>query len=106
MADAADPPYRRAGPPVPGRYVLRAVVVTLPVPAGGLAGVPGRRATRSPTASTTCAAIARPTRTCVHALRLTVMVAVIAVVINTVFGVGISLLLVRYDFPGKRLLTR
>jgi sulfate transport system permease protein len=41
----------------------------------------------------------------VHALRLTVTVAIIAVVINTVFGVGISLLLVRYEFPGKRLLS-
>lgn len=40
-----------------------------------------------------------------HALRLTVLVAVIAVVINTLFGVGISLLLVRYEFPGKRLLS-
>ena len=28
-----------------------------------------------------------------------------AVMINTVFGVGISLLLVRYDFPGKRALS-
>ena len=41
----------------------------------------------------------------VHALNLTVTVAVIAVVINTVFGVGISLLLVRYRFPGKRALS-
>jgi sulfate transport system permease protein len=41
----------------------------------------------------------------VHALRLTVVVAVTAVVINTVFGVGISILLVRYEFPGKRLLS-
>jgi sulfate transport system permease protein len=41
----------------------------------------------------------------VHALRLTMSVAVIAVVINTVFGVGVSLLLVRYEFPGKRLLS-
>lgn len=40
-----------------------------------------------------------------NALRLTVEVAVLAVVINTVFGVGISLLLVRYEFPGKRLLS-
>src|SRR5690606_25546323 len=38
-------------------------------------------------------------------LQLTVRVAVIAVVINTVFGVGVSLLLVRYEFPGKRLLS-
>ncbi|GIF63342.1 sulfate ABC transporter permease subunit CysW [Asanoa ishikariensis] len=41
----------------------------------------------------------------VHALNLTITVAIIAVVINTVFGVGISLLLVRYQFPGKRLLS-
>lgn len=40
-----------------------------------------------------------------HALRLTVTVAVISVVINTVFGVGMSLLLVRYRFPGRRLLS-
>ena len=41
----------------------------------------------------------------VHALRLTVTIAAISVVINTVFGVGMSLLLVRYEFPGKRLLS-
>lgn len=39
------------------------------------------------------------------ALRLTVMVAFWAVVINLVFGVTISILLVRYEFPGKRLLS-
>jgi sulfate transport system permease protein len=41
----------------------------------------------------------------VHALQLTAYVSVIAVLINLVFGVGISLLLVRYDFPGKRVLS-
>jgi sulfate transport system permease protein len=40
-----------------------------------------------------------------HALRLTVMVSVVAVVINTVFGVGISILLVRYRFRGRRALN-
>jgi sulfate transport system permease protein len=40
-----------------------------------------------------------------QSLRLTVMVALIAVAINLVFGVGISLLLVRYEFPGKRILS-
>jgi sulfate transport system permease protein len=40
-----------------------------------------------------------------HALRLTLEVAVISVVINTIFGVGISLLLVRYEFPAKRALS-
>ncbi|GAA1039209.1 sulfate ABC transporter permease subunit CysW [Virgisporangium ochraceum] len=40
-----------------------------------------------------------------HAIRLTIQVALSAVLINTVFGVGVSLLLVRYDFRGKRLLS-
>jgi sulfate transport system permease protein len=40
-----------------------------------------------------------------HALALTIRVAVTAVVINTIFGVGISLLLVRYRFPGRRVLS-
>ncbi len=39
------------------------------------------------------------------ALQLTVIVALWAVAINTVFGVGISLLLVRYDFPGRGALS-
>lgn len=41
----------------------------------------------------------------VHALRLTLKVALIAVAINLVFGVGTSLLLVRHRFPGRRLLS-
>ena len=39
------------------------------------------------------------------ALRLTVIVALWAVAINTIFGVGISLLLVRYEFPGRGILS-
>lgn len=39
------------------------------------------------------------------ALALTAKVALLAVVINLVFGVTISLLLVRYEFPGKRVLS-
>jgi sulfate transport system permease protein len=41
----------------------------------------------------------------VHALQLSAIVAVAAVLINLVFGVGMSLLLVRYDYPGKRALS-
>lgn len=40
-----------------------------------------------------------------HALQVTVIVALWAVAINLVFGVTISLLLVRYEFPGKRVLS-
>jgi sulfate transport system permease protein len=40
-----------------------------------------------------------------HALQLSVTIALFAVVINLLFGVGMSLLLVRYEFPGKRVLS-
>ena len=40
----------------------------------------------------------------VAAAKLGLLVAVISVVINTVFGVVMAILLVRYEFPGKRLL--
>jgi sulfate transport system permease protein len=43
--------------------------------------------------------------TVTHALQLTATISVIAVLINLVFGVGISLLLVRYEFWGKRVLS-
>jgi sulfate transport system permease protein len=41
----------------------------------------------------------------VHSLKLTLQVTAISVVLNLVFGVGMSLLLVRKDFPGKRVLN-
>jgi len=41
----------------------------------------------------------------VVALRLSAEVAVWSVTINTIFGVGMSMLLVRYEFPGKRALN-
>jgi sulfate transport system permease protein len=41
----------------------------------------------------------------VAAIKLTVIVAIVAVIVNTVFGIGMALLLVRYKFPGKRLLS-
>ncbi|WP_457208835.1 sulfate ABC transporter permease [Nocardioides sp. P5_C9_2] len=40
-----------------------------------------------------------------HALILSVQVALISVLLNLIFGVGMSLLLVRYDFWGKRALS-
>lgn len=39
------------------------------------------------------------------ALRLTAIAAVVATAINTVFGVSMSLLLVRNEFPGKRVVS-
>lgn len=41
----------------------------------------------------------------VQSLQLTLMIAFWAVLINLVFGVTMSILLVRYEFPGKRALS-
>ncbi|MEP6851171.1 MAG: sulfate ABC transporter permease subunit [bacterium] len=41
----------------------------------------------------------------ISAIKLSLNVAAQAVVINTVFGVGVALLLARYRFPGRRLLN-
>jgi sulfate transport system permease protein len=40
-----------------------------------------------------------------HALKVTLQVALAAVVLNVIFGVTVSLLLVRHEFPGKRFLN-
>src|SRR5258706_4020911 len=40
-----------------------------------------------------------------HAFRVTAIVAFWAVLLNTVFGVGAAILLVRHRFPGRRLLS-
>ena len=40
-----------------------------------------------------------------HALMLTIQIAIIAVIVNTIFGVTMSILIVRYEFPGRRLLN-
>lgn len=40
-----------------------------------------------------------------HAFRVTAVVAACTVLLNTVFGVGVAVLLVRHRFPGRRLLN-
>ena len=40
-----------------------------------------------------------------HALQLTLIAALWSVVLNAIFGVGVAILLVRYEFPGKRALS-
>jgi sulfate transport system permease protein len=39
-----------------------------------------------------------------HALKVTAEVAVLAVIANTIFGVGAAVLLVRHKFPGRRVM--
>lgn len=41
----------------------------------------------------------------IAALQLSAIAALVATAINTLFGVVVSLLLVRYEFPGKRILS-
>jgi sulfate/thiosulfate transport system permease protein len=111
--EAAAPPAleRPAGPPPlaapaassrPARLLLRSValgylalVLLLPVAAvvwrafgGGVA--PAWQAVTAPDA--------------LHAFWLTVLIAAIAVPLNTLFGVACAVVLVRHRFPGKRLL--
>ena len=85
------------------RFVLRAVVVTYLVLliAWPVSLVVSHTFEHGLTALTD--AFADPN--VVHALQNTVIVALSAVAINLVFGVTISILLVRYEFPGKRLLS-
>jgi sulfate transport system permease protein len=45
------------------------------------------------------------TPSAIHAFGVTAVVAFWAVLANTVFGVGVAILLVRHRFPGKRLLN-
>lgn len=48
-------------------------------------------------------ALSRPSA--VHAFRVTLEVALLSVVCNTVFGVAAAILVVRHEFPAKRLLN-
>ena len=41
----------------------------------------------------------------IHALKLTAITAGWAILLNTLFGLSISILLVRHEFPGKRMLN-
>jgi sulfate/thiosulfate transport system permease protein len=89
-------------PPRPARLVLRSValgylamVLVLPVGAVvwrafGDGFAPAWQAVTTPDA--------------LHAFWLTVLIAAIAVPLNTVFGVACAVVLVRHRFPGKRLL--
>lgn len=45
------------------------------------------------------------TPSALHAIWITAIVAVASVIANTIFGLGVAILLVRHDFPGKRVLN-
>jgi sulfate transport system permease protein len=103
-ATAPDPPKTaRPGPVGAGTWVLRAVVI---VWVGILVLVPVAilvyRAL-SPGWTAFTAAIEEPEAQ--HAFQVTLVITVAAVVIDVVFGVAAAILLVRYRFPGRRLLN-
>ncbi|MBW9204789.1 sulfate ABC transporter permease subunit [Mumia sp. zg.B53] len=87
----------------PVRYVLRAIVlVYLTLLIVWPVFLVGKNAFAEGTGAFVDA-LTEPTT--VDAFELTLVVAAWAVVINTVFGVLISVLLVRYTFPGRRILS-
>jgi sulfate transport system permease protein len=45
------------------------------------------------------------TPSALHAFQVTAQVAVLSVIANTLFGVGTAVLLVRHEFPGRRILN-
>jgi sulfate transport system permease protein len=45
------------------------------------------------------------TSSAVHAIQITLEVSLLAVVFNTIFGVGAAILITRHRFPGRRLLN-
>jgi len=95
------PPARRRGRG--GRWALRAVAV---VYIGILVAVPLAlvfQRTIADGAGAFWDAISAPDA--VHAFKITAEIALIAVAINTVFGLGMALLLARYRFAGRRFLN-
>jgi sulfate transport system permease protein len=92
----------RSGPDV-SRYVLRGIVIVyvlflLVLPVGLIFKRTFQHGLKPVIDSLT-------THTVIHAFQITLIVAVIAVVLNVIFGVGVSVLLVRHEFRGKRILN-
>jgi len=91
------------GPRGPGTYVRRCIVIAyLVLLVAWPVGLVARETFRDGFDSLQTAL---DDEVVTHALRLTGVVSFWAVAINLVFGVGISLLLVRYRFPGRRILN-
>ena len=100
---AVPPAPPRGGGNRTGRWLLRAVAVLY---IGILVAMP-LALVFSRTIADGAAAFrdAISTPDAVHAFTVTAQIALIAVAINTVFGLGMALLLARYRFAGRRLLN-
>ena len=93
-------PVGRSGPVI--RWTLRLIAVGYVLALVGLPVVTVCRSTFSHGWAPFAQALGNPDL--LSAAELGVGVAAISVLVNTVFGVGIAILLVRYRFPGRRLL--
>ena len=101
---AVSPPARRRREPVSAAAWVRRVVVVVFV--GILVLLPvGLLVYRAFEPGLTEFVDALKDPDTVHAFKLTGIVAGIALVINVVFGVAVAILLARYRFPGRRLLS-
>ena len=89
--------------PAPVRWGLRIVVITYVVLLVGWPTFLVFKEALAPGFSTMIDSLKQPE--VAHALYLTVYITFWAVLINLVFGLTMSILLVRYDFPGKRVLS-
>ena len=101
--DAAPPRARPRSRPRAARYLLRAVAVGYVAALVMMPLVVIVWRTIEQGASAFWNAIS--SSDAVHAYQVTVEVAGLAVLINTVFGVGVAILLARYRFPGRSLLN-
>ena len=45
------------------------------------------------------------THEAIHAFQITIFISIIVVIMNTIFGVGVAILLTRHEFRGKRVLN-
>ncbi|GCD18476.1 sulfate ABC transporter permease subunit CysW [Cellulomonas algicola] len=100
---AARPPTRRRRRPSAIRLVLRVIAVTYVLALVALPVATVVRYTFADGLVPVLEVLTSPDF--VAAARLTLVVAGLAVVVNTVFGVGVGILLARYEFPGRRLLN-
>lgn len=103
MAPDRTAPFRAGREPLPVRIALRVLTIGYVFL---LVAWPTTMVLRNALAdgwTTVSASLADPA--VVHALQLTATITVVAVAVNLVFGVTVSLLLVRYEFRGKRVLS-
>jgi sulfate/thiosulfate transport system permease protein len=101
-AQPASPRTRRRGTSLVG-WVLRIVAVTYVLGLVALPVLTVVRRTFEDGIGPVLEVLASPDF--IAAFKLTALVAVIAVVLNAVFGVVMGILLVRYRFPGRRFLS-